>query len=140
MMPRGLLCFGALSLGLIRKSGFPRLSMKYFQDRIIQDENFWMIGFLVVAIMADKLAFIIYIPILLYGTLVCARISVDTSHTTKIYANLINTFKVPFCLEKVLSKEERLEQIRHDIEIYMGVYLTVGIFINFGILTTIVYW
>ena len=99
-----------------------------------------MIAFLTVALTAGWLAFIIYLPIMLYGLLVLAKISADTSHATKIYTNLINTLKGPFFLKKVLENEEKLEQIRHDMEIYMGIFVTVGIFFNFGIITTIIYW
>ena len=92
-MPRGLLCFGALTLGILRKSGFPQFNIKYYEDRIFRDENFWMITFLPVAALADWFGFVIYFPIIVYGALVLARISADTSHATKMYVNIINCFK-----------------------------------------------
>ena len=63
------------------------------------------------------------------------------SHVTGMYATVINMVKKTGLLEKVHGNQAQLQQMRHDMEVYQGIYLTVGIFLGISsLITTLLYW
>ena len=56
--------FGALLSGVCRKNGFPKISKEYLQ-RVMLDENFQGIGYMLVVAMVGSVNFVVYVPLLL---------------------------------------------------------------------------
>ena len=134
--------FGALAVGIIRKGGFPRMNMDYVQS-ILLDENSQMLSLLMIASMANGLAMMMVCwgPIVIHGLLVCCWISNDMTHVTGFYVKAIEMVKKTGLLKKVSDNQSKLWIMRHDIEVYMGVYVTLGIIIGgSSIVQALLYW
>lgn len=130
---------GALAFGIIRKGGFPQMSMEYAQ-RVMLDENTQMLGILGIASSVGRFTLVCWMPILIHGALTCAATARDQSHVTGIYLKVINMVQ-RFGLQKVSDNQSYLWLMRHDMEVYMGVYLTLGILVGISsILSTLLYW
>ena len=100
-----------------------------------------MIGLLAIAATAGPFSLICWGPIAIHGALVCAWISNDTTHVSGIFLKIIEIFKKTGILRKVSNSQAKLWSLRHDLEVYMGVYLTLGLLFGVSsILTTLIYW
>lgn len=100
-----------------------------------------MLGLLAIATSAGSLSLICWAPIAIHGALVCAWISNDTTHVTGFYLMVINLVKKTGILRRVSDNQSKLWTMRHDLEVYMGVYLTLGILLGASsILTVLIYW
>lgn len=139
LMSPAIAGFVALACGIVRKGGFPKMSGEYLQS-VVTDENIQMLGFLAIASSAGKLGLICWMPIMIHGALICAATARDQSHVTaRIYTTVINLVKG--LLQKVSDNQAYLWLMKHDLEVYMGVYLTLGIFLGVSsILTAMLYW
>ena len=84
---------------------------------------------------------ICWAPIIIHGALVCAWISNDLSNVSGVYVKVIEAVKKLGILKKVSDSQSYLWTLRHDIEVMMGIYLTLGILIGLSsILTALLYW
>ena len=139
LMSPAIAGFVALACGIVRKGGFPKMSGEYLQS-VVTDENIQILGFLAIASSAGKLGLICWMPIMIHGVLICAATARDQSHVTaRIYTTVINLVKG--LLQKVSDNQAYLWLMKHDLEVYMGVYLTLGIFLGVSsILTAMLYW
>lgn len=100
-----------------------------------------MLGILSIASSAGSLAMICWAPIFIHAALVCAWISNDVTNVTGIYLKVIELVKKTGLLKKVSDNQSYLWTTKHDVEAYMGVYLTLGILFGISsILTTLLYW
>ena len=60
---------------------------------------------------------------------------------TSIYAKIIGIVQKTGIIAKLHDKQSQMWQLRHDLEVYMGIYLTLGIFLGISsIMTTILYF
>ena len=92
--------FAALACGVIRKGGFPRMSMDYAQS-IIPDENMQMLSILMIAASAGPFSIVCWAPIIIHGMLVCAWISNDVTHVSGLYLKVIELVKKTGLLKRV---------------------------------------
>mmetsp|Transcript_9289 Transcript_9289/g.11353 ORF Transcript_9289/g.11353 Transcript_9289/m.11353 type:complete len:125 (+) Transcript_9289:511-885(+) len=100
-----------------------------------------MLGLLAIASTAGSLSLICWGPVAIHGLLVCAWISNDLTHVTGFYLKVIEMVKKTTILKRASDKQSYLWTLRHDIEVYMGVYLTLGIPLGVSsIVTTLLYW
>ena len=100
-----------------------------------------MLGFLAIASMAGSLSLICWMPIFLHAACVCVWIANDKSHVSGIYTTIIATVEKTGLIAKLSANQAKLWTLRHDLEVYMGVYLTFGILLGVSsILTTVLYW
>jgi len=130
----------ALVVGIIRKGGFPRMNMDYAQS-ILADENTQMLGLLAIAFSAGPFSLICWGPIVIQGALICAWISNDPTPVEGFYLKGIDLVKKTGLLKRVSDNQAKLWTLRHDLEVYMGVYLTFGVLVGVSsILTAMVYW
>ena len=130
----------ALGLGVIRKGGMPSANQAYLQS-IVLDENVQLLGFLGVASSAGSLSLICWGPIFIHAACVCVWIANDQSHVTGLYSKLIALVQKTGLIAKLSANQAHMWTLRHDLEVYMGLYLTFGIFIGLSsILTTLLYW
>ena len=60
---------------------------------------------------------------------------------TGVYSKVIGAVQKTGLIGKISDKQSQIWTLRHDLEVYMGLYLTVGIFLGVSsILTTLLYW
>ena len=129
----------ALGIGIVRKGGIPQLNTQYLQS-VMMDENTQTIGFLMIASTSGSLGLMCWMPVVIHAALTCAWIANDQSHVASLYAKVINVVK-RVGLQKVTDNQAQLWLLRHDLEVYLGVYLTLGIPLGVSsILTTLLYW
>ena len=86
-----------------------------------------MLGILAVASSSGN-SLICWAPIMIHGALTCAWISREAATLSGVYATIINLIRKTGLMDKILASQDHLYKLRHDIEVYMGVYLTLGIF------------
>jgi hypothetical protein len=100
-----------------------------------------MLGILSIASSAGSLSMICWAPIFIHAALICAWISNDVTHVSIIYLKVIEVMRKIGILKKVSDNQSYLWTMKHDLEAYMGVYLTLGIVFGISsILTTLLYW
>ena len=60
---------------------------------------------------------------------------------TGIYAKIIGMVQKTGLIAKLTTYQSQMFTMRHDLEVYMGVYLTLGIVVGMSsIMTTLLYW
>jgi len=104
------------------------------------DENFQMFGMLTIASMNPR-AFICFGPLFLHGALTCANIAQNPEFVSGPALSLINIGFLKNQLAKVQDSREGFTQMKFDMEVYMGVFLVVGIFLGMSnFLSVILYF
>lgn len=94
-------------------------------------------GYLSVASMAGSYSFIMYVPVLMHGWLTCAQIC--TEGVSSPY-NLILIGPIKKVLDIATTNRAEYMKMKCDIEIYLGIYLTMGWFIGLSqIISVILY-
>ena len=138
MLSPTMTAFFALATGVIRKGGFPQMNMAYAQS-VIPDENTQMLGFLAIGSTASSL--IGWSPLLVHGLLTIAATTRDKAHLTGMYSTVVSMVEKTGLPQKISDNQAQWWVMKHDVEVYLGVYLTLGILLApTSIITAMLYW
>lgn len=131
------MAFAALAIGVIKKNGIPKFNKEYLQ-KIMLDDNFQMVFYLLSVSVSMTPNFIIYSPLVLTAV-------IEGADSAKVL--LERNPRFPFVsmfkenINKAVQFKAQFYELRSDIEIYVGIYTIVGIFFGFtSFMSIIIYW
>jgi len=123
-------------LGILNKAGIPKFNLDYVRQ-IIPDDHFQNLGYLGVAVFVGGTNFIVYAPLVLYALIYVSDVGVEylRQNPNSSIPGIIKTY-----MQKAVAKKIELLTLRADLEIYVGIYLLVGIFIGFSSLISVFFY
>ena len=112
--------------------------MQYAQS-VIPDENTQLLGFLAVGSTAGGL--IGWLPILVHALLTIAATVRDKSNVQGFYSTAVNMIEKTGLPQKISDNQAQWWVMKHDCEVYLGLYVTFGILVGVSsIITALLYW
>jgi hypothetical protein len=132
-------CAAALAMSILSKHGMVKLNKEYGQ-RVIFDDDFHNLGYVVICWIGGKANILLYVPLAL-----CAYLHLS-EHFNKVLAQKPNApiISIPFLKEKIttgVNRKASFLELKSDLEVYIGIYLIAVWFIGWSnLIIILVHW
>jgi len=100
-----------------------------------------MLGYLSVTSMVGGVNFIMYVPLVLHAAITASQIVQNPLHASSMYLTVLNLGFVKNLAQRVIPMHAKLNELKFDLEVYIGFYLIVVYFFGWSHFTGIIlYW